>query len=255
MEYLCNSPAFWEREKSQRIMVKKLEALKNTRFSVHHWKIIMNQFKKLLARNSFLHVASTSFPGPTSVWVAIHKIVIPDNIHELCGGQDSHTQGLPSGLFLSCFSKCCQMLSEFTHHKSVTKINKCPGLLDCVSEVLGSALLGNGSVRAAWLFLRGVKTRQWWNKFSDCLCHLCSWLPQPAPFLPFPATSLAPWAELQAAGVGTMNYWSRGLLWMKSSFSVSWWYFGKGCLDRASVYVSVSRAAWETLELQNFIDF
>lgn len=67
----------------------------------------MNYFKKRFARNSFLQVAATSFPGPISAQVAIHKIVIADNnIYELYGGQDSHTQGLPSALSLSCLSKC-----------------------------------------------------------------------------------------------------------------------------------------------------
>ncbi|KAK2520897.1 hypothetical protein Q9233_011533 [Columba guinea] len=59
--------------------------------------------------------------------------VIPEHdINGLYGGRDSRTQGLPSGLSLSCLSKCCQMLAELTHHKSVTKMNKHPELHGCV---------------------------------------------------------------------------------------------------------------------------
>lgn len=188
-------------------------------------------------------------------------MVIPDNnIFALYGGQDSHTQGLPSALLLSCLSQCCQMFSEFTHHRSVTKINKHPELPDCISEALRSALrgmavseqcgsssgglrLGSGgtsslTVSAAY----AVEATACPNQHPPCLS-------QP-PLLLIGSTA----GSSQEQGECHV-YCSRGLLWRKSSFSVSWWYFRTGCLGSASVYVSVSKVVWVTPELQNFVDF
>lgn len=71
----------------------------------------VNYSKKLFERNNFLQVAATSFSGPVSAHVAAHKMVIPTTIYRVCGGQDSHTQSLPSGPSLSCLEnivKCSQ---------------------------------------------------------------------------------------------------------------------------------------------------
>lgn len=87
------------------------------------------------------------------------------------------------------------MLLECTHHKCVTKRNKYPELSPCVSEVLSSALLGNGSVRIARLCLGQLQTGLWRGRAS----------PRQHP-LPFPASSLLP----GGTGMGEMLFAAAG---------------------------------------------